>query len=293
MSETGREKSRAQHTDAAIAASRSWASFQLKSTQIIGQSKTEQGNRVKSGTNVAHEDVPSKYGSVKNLPGSYGATTRMTTGIERHPSRLKAFDPQRLSNDPPLAFLQYYIIKEQLEQGFHSSTYVCARKENPNVDHFTKVWRFSSVPDEPPRRLDHCNYNVTLQAGSWDVFIRLRGRQHPNILSVLETFDSPDRRCLVTELASEGSLLNYIDKKRSLTAEESRKCFVQVLQGLKYLHGLGIVHRDVRPETIMLMDKELTLRIRVTRIAKPTHAILGPRTMGEMSVAALTTTAVH
>lgn len=46
VSETGRENSRAQHTDAAIAASRSWASFQLKSTQIIGQSKTEQGNRV-------------------------------------------------------------------------------------------------------------------------------------------------------------------------------------------------------------------------------------------------------
>ena len=282
MSETGREKSRAQHTDAAIAASRSWASFQLKSTQIIGQSKTEQGNRVKSGTNVAHEDVPSKYGSVKNLPGSYGATTRMTTGIERHPSRLKAFDPQRLSNDPPLAFLQYYIIKEQLEQGFHSSSYVYARKETPNVDHFTKVWRFSSVPDEPPRRLDHCNYNVTLQAGSWDVFIRLRGRQHPNILSVLETFDSPGSSMPCHGACIRRQLIGLHRQKRSSTAEESRKCFVQVLQGLKYLHGLGIVHRDVRPETIMLMDKELTLRIRVTRIAKPTHAILGPGTMGEM-----------
>ena len=59
---------------------------------------------------------------------------------------------------------------------------------------------------------------------------------HPNVLCLKETFDEQDGVYLVLELAAEGELFNMIVTKQKLTEAETRKVFIQLFQGTKYLH---------------------------------------------------------
>ena len=66
---------------------------------------------------------------------------------------------------------------------------------------------------------------------------------HPNVLCLKETFDEDDGVYLVLELASEGELFEHIIQQGKISEEDTRKVFVQLLQGLKYL-----VRRPNAPE---------------------------------------------
>ena len=68
----------------------------------------------------------------------------------------------------------------------------------------------------------------------------LMGVSHPNVLCLKDTFNERDRVYLVLELAAEGELFNFIVMKQKLSEDESRKLFIQLFQGIKYL--VSIVH---------------------------------------------------
>jgi serine/threonine-protein kinase Chk2 len=58
---------------------------------------------------------------------------------------------------------------------------------------------------------------------------------HPNVLCLKDTFDERDGAYLVLELAPEGELFNYIVRKQKISESQTRKVFVQLFNGLKYL----------------------------------------------------------
>lgn len=65
---------------------------------------------------------------------------------------------------------------------------------------------------------------------------------HPNLLCLKDTFDEDDGVYLVLELAPEGELFNLIVMRQKLTEEETRKVFVQLFQGMRYLVRPQIGH---------------------------------------------------
>jgi serine/threonine-protein kinase Chk2 len=65
---------------------------------------------------------------------------------------------------------------------------------------------------------------------------------HPNVLCLKDTFDESDGVYLVLELAPEGELFNWIVMKQKLTESETRKVFLQLFQGLKYLVLHSLMH---------------------------------------------------
>ena len=69
----------------------------------------------------------------------------------------------------------------------------------------------------------------------------LMGVSHPNILCLKDTFDEENAVYLVLELAAEGELFNWIVMKQKLTEAETRKVFIQLFQGIKYLVSIWIV----------------------------------------------------
>jgi serine/threonine protein kinase len=62
------------------------------------------------------------------------------------------------------------------------------------------------------------------------------------------------------EYASEGELFNYIVKKRRLDESEASFFFVQIINGLEYIHKNNITHRDLKPENL-LINKDNVLKI--------------------------------
>ena len=58
------------------------------------------------------------------------------------------------------------------------------------------------------------------------------------------------------EYAEGGELFNYIIAKGSLSEDESRNIFQQIIDAVYYLHQIGICHRDLKPENILFDSKD-------------------------------------
>jgi len=79
--------------------------------------------------------------------------------------------------------------------------------------------------------------------------LRLR---HPHILRLFYYFEDGDAVHLLLEYASEGSLFSLMRKRRRLTESEAAPIFAGVTSALDHLHAHGIIHRDVKPENILM-----------------------------------------
>ncbi|XP_027143209.1 triple functional domain protein isoform X2 [Larimichthys crocea] len=81
----------------------------------------------------------------------------------------------------------------------------------------------------------------------------LQRLQHPHIVSLIDTYETPSSYALVLEMADQGRLLDYIISWGNLT-EEKVACYLRdVLEALQYLHNCRIVHLDVKPENLLVV----------------------------------------
>lgn len=62
------------------------------------------------------------------------------------------------------------------------------------------------------------------------------------------------------EYASGGELFDYIVQNQRLKEREACKFFQQIIQGVEYVHELGVVHRDLKPENL-LIDHEKNIKL--------------------------------
>eukprot|EP01138_Halocafeteria_seosinensis_P006419 gb/GECG01006562.1/.p1 GENE.gb/GECG01006562.1/~~gb/GECG01006562.1/.p1 ORF type:complete len:1077 (+),score=104.96 gb/GECG01006562.1/:1-3231(+) len=83
----------------------------------------------------------------------------------------------------------------------------------------------------------------------------LKRARHDNVIQLFEVIDATDQIYLVMEYLDGGELFDYIVRKKRLTDQEARQFFHGVLDGLHYLHEMGVVHRDLKPENILLQPK--------------------------------------
>jgi len=88
----------------------------------------------------------------------------------------------------------------------------------------------------------------------------LKALDHLNVVKMHEVIDFPLKRKLyiVMEYMEGGDLFEYIQSKKDklLKEAEARRLFIQILQGLEYIHSKGIWHRDLKPENILLDSKK-------------------------------------
>ena len=80
----------------------------------------------------------------------------------------------------------------------------------------------------------------------------MRGLCHPSVTKILETFESEKYMLIIMEYISGGNLQNFVKKRRKLGEKTAKILFRQIIQGIKYIHSRGIVHRDIKLENILL-----------------------------------------
>ncbi|KAM8841306.1 triple functional domain protein-like isoform 2-T3 [Spinachia spinachia] len=82
----------------------------------------------------------------------------------------------------------------------------------------------------------------------------LQRLQHPHIVGLIDTYETPSSYALVLEMADQGRLLDYIVSWGNLT-EEKVACYLRdILEALHYLHNCRIVHLDVKPENLLVAN---------------------------------------
>ena len=78
------------------------------------------------------------------------------------------------------------------------------------------------------------------------------GLTHPNIVNVFDVGDDEGVYYIVMELIEGITLKEYISKKGKLSVKEATSIAIQVSMGLEAAHSHGIVHRDVKPQNIII-----------------------------------------
>src|SRR5947209_1830922 len=79
--------------------------------------------------------------------------------------------------------------------------------------------------------------------------------KHPNIVEVYGTFLEEHTSCIIMELL-EGRSLGQVLRAERLPLHRIKHILSQVSSALAYAHGRAIVHRDIKPDNIMIVGDD-------------------------------------
>uniref|UniRef100_A0A4W4G5V2 non-specific serine/threonine protein kinase n=1 Tax=Electrophorus electricus TaxID=8005 RepID=A0A4W4G5V2_ELEEL len=142
---------------------------------------------------------------------------------------------------------KYYEMGEELGSGQFAIVRKC-REKSTGVEYAAKFIK--------KRRLSSSRRGVSREEIEREVNI-LREIQHSNIITLHDIFENKTDVILILELVSGGELFDFLAEKESLTEEEATQFLKQILDGVHYLHSKHIAHFDLKPENIMLLDKNV------------------------------------
>ncbi len=92
---------------------------------------------------------------------------------------------------------------------------------------------------------------------------------HPNVVRLFDHGALADGHWFAMEFCDGGSVADRRDAGGPLGAGEADGVMAQLLTGLSYVHARGVVHRDVKPDNVLLADGGARVVLADFGIAKP------------------------
>nr|ACA42558.1 death-associated protein kinase 2/CD30 ligand fusion protein [synthetic construct] len=173
------------------------------------------------------------------VPGSTG-DSRMFQASMRSPN-MEPFKQQKVED--------FYDIGEELGSGQFAIVKKC-REKSTGLEYAAKFIK--------KRQSRASRRGVSREEIEREVSI-LRQVLHHNVITLHDVYENRTDVVLILELVSGGELFDFLAQKESLSEEEATSFIKQILDGVNYLHTKKIAHFDLKPENIMLLDKNIPI----------------------------------
>eukprot|EP00929_Paragymnodinium_shiwhaense_P014569 TRINITY_DN12248_c0_g1_i1.p1 TRINITY_DN12248_c0_g1~~TRINITY_DN12248_c0_g1_i1.p1 ORF type:complete len:765 (+),score=260.68 TRINITY_DN12248_c0_g1_i1:70-2364(+) len=154
-------------------------------------------------------------------------------------------DEPLLEHFGPLEAPERYELLEQIGAGATATVLRCRRVED------SQVFAAKTIALDKMRRKPE--YARMLEMIHQEVAILL-ALQHPKVIDLIDVVEEADKLRLVMELVEGGGLDSYIYKQGALPEWQAANVFAQVTQALRYIHDKGVVHRDLKPDNILVEE---------------------------------------
>ena len=173
-----------------------------------------------------------------------------------------------MSNALPVAYIleDDYEILSVLGQGGFGITYLA---RDVNLDFRVVIKEFlprdmaardSSSLEVRPFTKDLDNYEHLLGRFSEEAQLLAR-MNHPNVVRVIRFFKANNTAYFVMEYSEGETLKDYLKRNPTLKEEEILSIMIPILEGSKYVHSLGFLHRDIAPDNIYLCKEGMPMLI--------------------------------
>ena len=125
-------------------------------------------------------------------------------------------------------------------------------------------------------------FNRVKILGEIELYHLCRGQE--TIIQLVEFFEETDFFYLVFEKMLGGPLLSHLNRRGSLTEEESAKIADNLATAIEHLHSLGVAHRDIKPENVLCVSSEFPCPVKLCdfdlcsapELASDTNCLLSP-----------------
>lgn len=162
---------------------------------------------------------------------------------------LDARAPIALARRRPAKLSDIYSVKEEIGRGSSCVVKRCVEKRT-GQEYAVKVLSKKMLDKED------------LEVFRREIRI-LEKLRHPNIVNLIDCYESESKLCVVMELLQGGQLFDRIIQKGSYSESTAAETIRQIASGVEYLHSMGVVHRDLKPENLIYQHKHDTSNIKI------------------------------
>jgi len=100
---------------------------------------------------------------------------------------------------------------------------------------------------------DEAGFEFAIDEKSEELVLHKRLGEHPNIVNLIDSFETDAHVYIVLEFCAQGDLYEAIRIDHGpLETEHVRRFMLELVDAVSYIHSKGIYHRDIKPENIFL-----------------------------------------
>lgn len=140
----------------------------------------------------------------------------------------------------------HYVIEQQLGEGGFGITYLATTPKGDRKVIKTLNQKVLNNPTRYPYERDKLIQDFRKEAG---ILIKCR---HPHIVQVESFFEEESLPCIAMEYVEGGTLREHLNRQGVFSEAEALRYIQQIGDALMLVHGQGLLHRDIKPDNIVL-----------------------------------------
>jgi serine/threonine protein kinase len=143
-----------------------------------------------------------------------------------------------------LNFLNQYEIIKFIKSGGYGEVLLSKNKITKELVSIKKIDLKSFSPEDL--------YSISIES------IYLSNLIHNNIIKIYGSFAYKNYLYNIMPYCEGGELTQLINSNNYLSEKRIKEIFIQIVEGVKFIHENNVIHRDLKPNNILFLDKEKT-----------------------------------